>query len=384
MTPNFEENGIGYDANSFLPTLGGVAASGTLFDQLINADSYYLQSEWDNAAVACLMKPVALSIPEFTASPGSGLVGAPVSFKGAATDLYAGLSFTWKWGDGTESAGAAPSHTYGLPGSYEVTMTPRDELTGSTTTPLVHTIVVNDLPTVAFTMSPNPTTTGAPARFSGSANDPDGSVVSYAWSFGDGSAGTGSTAEHAYIAPGTYTVTLTITDSGGVTNATSHQITVTAAAGGSTTASSTIAAALVPPNSAFTAVGNAAVNAKTGVITFQLSAGDPGTFSWLLTFQNGKFGVFAAKNTRCKATQVKLKGKCRPSAIVFAKGSQTVAAPGTVTFTVKPSAAAMKALRNALKQKKGLPVTMTLTFQSARGGRPVSHTQSLTVKLKKK
>ena len=104
----FEPNGVGYDKNAFLPTLGGVAGSGTLFDQLINADSYYLQSEWDNAAKACLMKPVALSSAGFTTSPTSGLVGAPMEFKGAATDLYAGLSFTWKWGDGTESPGATP------------------------------------------------------------------------------------------------------------------------------------------------------------------------------------------------------------------------------------------------------------------------------------
>jgi hypothetical protein len=136
------------------------------------------------------------------------------------------------------------------------------------------------------------------------------------------------------------------------------------------------------PNSNFSALG-AAFNPTTGAITFTESAGDPGTFSWLLTFQNGKFGVFAAKKTKCKKGQVKLNGKCRPAAILFGKGSRTVAAAGTVTFTVKPSAAGLKALRNAFKRKRGLPVTATLTFQSSHGGSPVSHTQSLNVKLKK-
>jgi len=37
-----------------------------------------------------------------------------------------------------------------------------------------------------------------------------------------------------------------------------------------------------------------------------------------------------------------------------------------------------------VKRKQGLPVTVTLTFQSSRGGSPVSHTQSITVKLKSK
>jgi hypothetical protein len=61
-----------------------------------------------------------------------------------------------------------------------------------------------------------------------------------------------------------------------------------------------------------------------------------------------------------------------------------LATPGKVTFKLKPSASALKALKNALKQKKGLVVTATFTFQSARGASAVSHTQTLTVKLKKK
>jgi hypothetical protein len=140
---------------------------------------------------------------------------------------------------------------------------------------------------------------------------------------------------------------------------------------------------LPSPNSTFS-TGATAFNQTTGVLTITTTVGDPGTFSWLLTFQNGKFGVFAASNQKCKARFVRLAGKCRPSMIVFAKGSQAVAGAGAVTLKLKPSASALKALKNALKQRKGLPVTITLTFQSARGGTPVSHTRVLTVKLKKK
>lgn len=45
--------------------------------------------------------------------------------------------------------------------------------------------------------------------------DPDGSIVSYQWDFGDGSTGTGENASHTYIADGTYTATLTVTDNDG-------------------------------------------------------------------------------------------------------------------------------------------------------------------------
>jgi hypothetical protein len=131
-------------------------------------------------------------------------------------------------------------------------------------------------------------------------------------------------------------------------------------------------------------VGAIAFNQKTGEIALTETIADPGTFSWLVSFQNGKFGVFASSNQKCKPGQVRLRGKCRASKIVFAKGAQGAAAPGAVALKFKPSASGLKALKNALKQKKGLPVTITLTFQSARGGNPVSQTKTMTVKLKRR
>jgi PKD repeat protein len=380
---------LGEDPFAFLPTLGGSALSGTLFNQLINSDSFYLQSEWDNAANACTMQPVPISSAGFTSSPTLGVAGTAISFTGAATDIYAAPGFTWKWGDGTESSGATPTHVYAVPRSYEVTMTVKDELTGATTAPVIHTIVVNDQPTASFTVAPNPATPGTPVALNGGGSiDPDGAIANYAWNFGDGSASGGITPSHTYLTPGNYTVTLTITDSGGVTSAISQVLTVAAPPAESTaltTVSSTTStvSSLIMPNSSFRP-GEPAVNQTTGVITLTETVGDPGTFSWLLTFQNGKFGVFTASNYKCKPGFVRLGGKCRPSKIVFARGSRVVAGPGTVTLKLKPSASALKALKNALKQKKGLPVTITLTFQSARGGSPISHTRVLTVKLKKK
>jgi hypothetical protein len=54
----------------------------------------------------------------------------------------------------------------------------------------------------------------------------DGGIFGYEWEFGDGSEGEGGEITHSYSAPGTYTVTLTLTDDGGFTYAKTSQITV--------------------------------------------------------------------------------------------------------------------------------------------------------------
>ena len=66
--------------------------------------------------------------------------------------------------------------------------------------------------------------------FNGSGSTDDGTIVSYAWDFGDGGTGAGSIVNHTYAAAGTYTVTLTLTDDGGLTGTASQAVTVTAPA----------------------------------------------------------------------------------------------------------------------------------------------------------
>ena len=60
-------------------------------------------------------------------------------------------------------------------------------------------------------------------------SDPDGTVSAWSWQFGDGNGSDQTNPLHAYVAPGTYTVTLTVSDNGGATAQTSTDIEVSAA-----------------------------------------------------------------------------------------------------------------------------------------------------------
>jgi PKD repeat protein len=163
----------------------------------------------------------------FVASPRSYFI-PPLTIQfdasGSSSDQGSIVSYSWNFGDGSTGSRRIVLHTYPSAGSYTVSLTATDSqgATGSITRIIQVSIdggvEGNIRPSAAFTASPTSGTAPLAVDFDASdSSDPDGSITSYNWSFGDGSTGTGVTTSHTYNTAGTYTVHLTVIDGQGAT-----------------------------------------------------------------------------------------------------------------------------------------------------------------------
>lgn len=173
-----------------------------------------------------------------TASPASGTAPIRVTFDGSTSSDPDGTisSHAWNFGDGTTGTGSIVDHTYSSPGTFTAVLTVTDNKgsAGSAQTTITVGPPPVNQPPVARAAA-NPTSGLAPltVQFDGSASsDPDGTVISYLWEFGDGTAGAGSITGRTYGQPGSYTATLTVTDNDGAAASSQVAITVGLAGGG--------------------------------------------------------------------------------------------------------------------------------------------------------
>jgi PKD repeat protein len=162
----------------------------------------------------------ALPNASFTFSPIDPLVNQTVKFTVNGT-VSSGTSYVWSFGDGTTNTTTISTitHSYGQVGNYSVALTVSDK--GASDTLTRYVVVFASVPlTASFSVKPLTPVVLTPAMFDAtSSSDPNGTIVNYIWSFGDGSKNstTSPVTFHEYSSVGNFNTTLTVIDDNGST-----------------------------------------------------------------------------------------------------------------------------------------------------------------------
>jgi len=132
--------------------------------------------------------------PEFAYPPLETTLNASAS----SSPNGAIVSYEWDFGDGEVGTGVEVTHIYDEKGIYTITLLVTDS-SGATGARSLAVEAMNRVPTASFEVDKYWVAITMPIRFNASAShDPDGEIVQYLWSFGDGTTGEGVIVEHEY------------------------------------------------------------------------------------------------------------------------------------------------------------------------------------------
>jgi LPXTG-motif cell wall-anchored protein len=205
------------------------------------------------------------------------------------------VDYTWQFGDGLNGTGPTPTHPYGAPGTYDVTLTVTDD--SGQVRSATNSVTVDDPnadPTARATAAPITQRSGPAAgirallegseytglefELDGSGSfDVDGEIIGWQWDFGDGELGSGEVVRHRFPRAGGYTVSLTVTDDRGATASVSFIVEVT-----------------VPPNidpvAAFGSVVDVLTVSFDGTLSSDADSPDLLPVDWAWDFGDGTTG----------------------------------------------------------------------------------------------
>ncbi|RLF47309.1 MAG: hypothetical protein DRN29_02775 [Thermoplasmata archaeon] len=164
---------------------------------------------------------------DFTWTPENPSTADVVQFMDNSTPQTDIVERVWYFGDGNGSIEQNPTHQYARPGVYTVTLVVVWNISGNLTADVAEkNITIENQPPVADA-GPDQLVNSRTVTLNGSASyDPDGTIVSWRWDFGDGTTGEGKIVKHTYSEDGVYTVLLNVTDDFGAHDEDTCQITV--------------------------------------------------------------------------------------------------------------------------------------------------------------
>jgi 6-phosphogluconolactonase (cycloisomerase 2 family) len=232
VTPNGHNLYVGLDSSPLLVEQFAIGAGGGLTP---NPNTNSLPANTYPQSLATSPNGRNLYVGDY--SGGNGIIQYSISAAGALNALSPEtvgtqdvnqLQFSPDGRNLYATAQLAPGNTvrYAVAANGTLTQTSNVAHTGLASAGVA--VTPDQGPIASFTASP--ARTGLPTKFdAGGSHDPDGQIVSYAWSFGDGkhTVTAKPTVSHIYQHAGTYTVTLTVTDNDGASTTvvfTGHQV----------------------------------------------------------------------------------------------------------------------------------------------------------------
>ena len=157
-------------------------------------------------------------VPAFTVSPESLLQLQTATFDASDAKLDSQIvAYAWDFGDGSKGSGRVASHQFRDIGTYTVTLTVTDLAGRKGSRSLNVPVGSAGVPTASFVFSPTNPGIGEEIAFNGAGSTAIAprTIVKYDWQFGTDRTGSGMVVFKTYDTPGTYNVTLTVTDDAG-------------------------------------------------------------------------------------------------------------------------------------------------------------------------
>ena len=167
-------------------------------------------------------------LPEVDFNITEACIGADVQFTidSIITPIDSIATYFWDFGDGITSNLQNPSHSYLTVGTYTVSLIVTD-INGCSNT-VSHDLSLAALPQSLFGVSESQCNTD-PIQFTNFSTTEEGYITEWHWDFGDGndsiiSFPNNPNLSHLYATNGTYTATLTVTNSNGCSNVSTQEI----------------------------------------------------------------------------------------------------------------------------------------------------------------
>ncbi|MEM6342586.1 MAG: PKD domain-containing protein [Bacteroidota bacterium] len=275
-------------------------------------------------------------VADFQAGDTVGCAITTIGFQDLSTGINAPVAWEWTFGDGNTGSSQNPSNTYFNDGTYTVSLKVTD-INGCVDSLTKNNYINLDHPVATFSIGSPSLCTNETVNFTDLSGGPF-PIVSWAWDFGDGTPLVfGQNTSHQYISPGTYSVSLIITDVLGC------QDTLTQA-NSITVNPDPVASFVVSPNQDCTPLTASFTDASSGsggasIIAWNWDFGDGGNaFVQNPTYIYNTAGIYTASLTvtddnNCTATHTENLQSLETPVVDFVADRRVGCAPATINFS---------------------------------------------------